>query len=43
MGTIFSNVMTEKAQKNDSTADQLDNRRFMSPDVCIMRYLSTGT
>jgi hypothetical protein len=31
MGTIFSNVMTKNAPKN-TTADQLGNRRFMSPD-----------
>jgi hypothetical protein len=25
--------MTKKAKKNDTTVDQLDDRRFMSPDV----------
>jgi hypothetical protein len=33
MGVVFSNVVTGKAQKKDTTADQLDNRRFMSPDA----------
>jgi hypothetical protein len=37
METIFSNVMTEKAQKKNTTADQLDNRRFMSPGEIFAR------
>jgi hypothetical protein len=32
-GDYFQQCYDEKGPKNDMTADQLDNRRFMSPDA----------